>query len=72
MKAAFTTSGSDLNAPLDDRFGRAPKFLMVDLETESFEIVDNKQNLNAAQAWPKFEISKLRFQIGGTNFASCG
>ncbi|OPZ14855.1 MAG: Dinitrogenase iron-molybdenum cofactor [candidate division BRC1 bacterium ADurb.BinA364] len=49
MKAAFTTSGSDLNAPLDDRFGRAPKFLMVDLETESFEIVDNKQNLNAAQ-----------------------
>ena len=49
MKTAFTTSGSDLNAPLDSRFGRAPKFLVYDLETNAFEVVDNQQNLNAAQ-----------------------
>ena len=49
MKIAFTTSGDDLNAPLDDRFGRAPKFLIYDLESSAFELVDNKQNLNAAQ-----------------------
>jgi predicted Fe-Mo cluster-binding NifX family protein len=49
MKIAITTSGKDLNGPLDGRFGRAPKFLIYDLEANTFEIVDNEQNLNAAQ-----------------------
>jgi len=49
MKIAITTSGNDLNAPLDSRFGRAPKFLIYDLETKTFEVMDNAQNLNAAQ-----------------------
>ena len=49
MKIIFTTSGNDLNAPLDSRFGRAPKFLVYDLDSETFELVDNQQNLNAAQ-----------------------
>ena len=49
MKIALTTSGKDLNAPLDSRFGRAPKFLVYDLEAKTFEVVDNDQNLNAAQ-----------------------
>jgi len=49
MKIVFTTSGNDLNAPLDSRFGRAPKFLAYDLDSEIFEVVDNQQNMNAAQ-----------------------
>lgn len=49
MKVAFTTSGDDLNAPLDSRFGRAPKFLVYDLDTNTFSVIDNRQNLNAAQ-----------------------
>ncbi len=49
MKIVLTTSGDDLNAPLDSRFGRAPKFLLYDMESETFEVVDNRQNLNAAQ-----------------------
>lgn len=49
MKIVFTTSGNDLNAPLDSRFGRAPKLLVYDLDHETFEVVDNQQNLNAAQ-----------------------
>lgn len=49
MKVVFTTSGADLNAPLDSRFGRAPKFLVYDLGSETFEVIDNSQNLNAAQ-----------------------
>lgn len=49
MKIAFTTSGEDLDAALDSRFGRAPKFLLYDLERETFEVIDNAQNLNAAQ-----------------------
>jgi len=49
MKAAFTTSGENLDSPLDSRFGRAPKFLVYDLDTGTFDVIDNRQNLNAAQ-----------------------
>jgi predicted Fe-Mo cluster-binding NifX family protein len=49
MKIAFTTSGNELTDPLDARFGRAAKFLIYDLEGQTFEVVDNQQNLNAAQ-----------------------
>lgn len=49
MKIALTTSGDDLNAPLDSRFGRAPKFLVYDQESGAFTVIDNQQNLNAAQ-----------------------
>jgi len=49
MKIAFTTSGDGLDAPLDGRFGRAPKFLVYDLDTNTFELIDNRQSLNAAQ-----------------------
>ncbi len=49
MKIAFTTSGSELKSPLDSRFGRAPKFLIYDLDNKTFDMIDNMQNLNAAQ-----------------------
>ena len=48
MKIAFTTSGETLDSPLDSRFGRAPKFLVYDLDENTFEVIDNGQNLNAA------------------------
>ncbi|HNS48991.1 MAG TPA: NifB/NifX family molybdenum-iron cluster-binding protein [bacterium] len=49
MKIVFTTSGDNLQAELDARFGRAPKFLVYDLEKEHYLVVDNQQNLQAAQ-----------------------
>ena len=49
MKIAFSTSGEGLDAPLDARFGRAPKFLVYDLQEGGFAVIDNRQNLNAAQ-----------------------
>lgn len=49
MKVAFTTAGDDLNAPLDRRFGRAPKFILYDLDNKTFDVFDNRQSLNAAQ-----------------------
>jgi len=49
MKIAFTTSGETLDSPLDSRFGRAPKFIIYDLEDDSLEVIDNQQNLNAVQ-----------------------
>jgi predicted Fe-Mo cluster-binding NifX family protein len=32
---------------MDSRFGRAPKFLIYDTETDRSEVIDNDQNLNA-------------------------
>lgn len=49
MKIAFTTTGDDLSSPLESRFGRAAKFLIYDLEAETFTVIDNQQNVNAAQ-----------------------
>ncbi len=49
MKIIFTTSGKDLSAPIDARFGRAPRFLVYDLDSGTFEVVENGQNMNAAQ-----------------------
>ncbi len=49
MKIALTTSGKDLNASLDRRFGRAAQFLVYDTDGDTFEVVGNAQNLNAAQ-----------------------
>lgn len=49
MKVAFTTSGSSLNAPFNNTFGRSPNFMIYDLNSDTFEIVENMQNLNAAQ-----------------------
>lgn len=49
MKIAVTTSGDNLAAPLDSRFGRAARFLIYDTDTKGFQLVDNSQNLNAAQ-----------------------
>jgi len=48
MIIVFSTSGDDLNAPLDPRFGRAPKFLVYDVEGGTFEMVANQQGLTAA------------------------
>jgi len=49
MKIAFTTSGDNLDAALDERFGRAKKFLIYETDDGSFIVLDNQQNLNAAQ-----------------------
>lgn len=49
MKIACTTSGDTLESPLDSRFGRAPKFIIYDTETKGFQVIDNVQNLEAAQ-----------------------
>ncbi len=49
MRIAFSASGDTLDAQMDARFGRAAKFIIIDTETDDFVVVDNTQNLNAAQ-----------------------
>jgi len=47
MKIAVTSTGIDLDAQVDPRFGRAAYILIVDSKTFEFEVFDNKENANA-------------------------
>ncbi len=48
MKVAVSAQGPDLDSPVDSRFGRAPYFVIVDLETGNHETLANP-NVGAAQ-----------------------
>jgi len=41
MKLAVSSSGKDLNAQLDPRFGRCRYFLIIETDTMNFEVFDN-------------------------------
>jgi len=49
MKVAITASGGDLNSPVDRVFGRARYFVITDPEETTVEVLENTQNVNAAQ-----------------------
>lgn len=49
MVIVIPTSGESLASPIDARFGRAARFLVWETESEQFKIVENTQNLQAAQ-----------------------
>ncbi len=49
MLICITSQGSDLDSQVDPRFGRAAKFVLVETDTGEFNVVDNAQNLQAAQ-----------------------
>ena len=48
MKICVTSQGPDLASEVDPRFGRARYFVVYDDEKETFETIDNSQNVNAA------------------------
>jgi predicted Fe-Mo cluster-binding NifX family protein len=41
MKICITSQGSTLDAPVEERFGRAPYFMIIDTETGSSEAIEN-------------------------------
>ena len=47
MKIAVTSTGADLDSQVDPRFGRASYILIIDSESFDFEVLDNKENVNA-------------------------
>jgi predicted Fe-Mo cluster-binding NifX family protein len=49
MKIVVTAKGDTLTAAVDQRFGRAARFVVYDTTTKKVEAVDNGQNLQAAQ-----------------------
>ena len=49
VKIVVTSQGTNLDSPVDPRFGRAKHFLLVDTDTMQTTAHDNTQNLNAPQ-----------------------
>jgi predicted Fe-Mo cluster-binding NifX family protein len=49
MRVVVPSRGEDLEAELDSRFGRASKFMIVDTDTMSFQVVQNTQHLDLPQ-----------------------
>ena len=49
MKIAISVNSSEMEDKMDMRFGRAKKFMIYDTEAKTNEVIDNTQNLNAAQ-----------------------
>ena len=47
MKIAVTSQGTDLDAQVDPRFGRAAYILIVDSETLEVQAMDNQVNVSA-------------------------
>lgn len=73
MKIAITTSGDSLESSLDVRFGRAQKFLIYDTDNGTFDVIDNRQNLNAAQgAGIQAAETIVRAGAGGLITGHCG
>ena len=49
MKVVVTANGTDLQAAVDPRFGRAAGFVLVDTESGEVSAHGNEQNYNAPQ-----------------------
>lgn len=50
MKIGISSTGKDLNANVDPRFGRCSYFLIVDTETMSFESISNESAMASGGA----------------------
>lgn len=48
MKIAIASQGSELTSMVDPRFGRARYFILYDTEEDSWNVIDNSQNTEAA------------------------
>jgi predicted Fe-Mo cluster-binding NifX family protein len=73
VKLALTTSGTTLEAPLDPRFGRAPRFLVLETDTGAFEIVDNQAGVDDAHgAGVQAAETLARLGVRGVVTGHCG
>jgi predicted Fe-Mo cluster-binding NifX family protein len=46
MKIAIPSVGNDLNSLVNERFGRAEKFIIYDTSTKSYEVLENNENVS--------------------------
>ncbi|MCX6700119.1 MAG: NifB/NifX family molybdenum-iron cluster-binding protein [Methanomicrobiales archaeon] len=53
MKVCFTSKGATLDTPTEERFGRAPYFIIVESENGSFEAIPNPYADGSGGVGPK-------------------
>jgi len=53
MKICISTTGKDLAASVDPRFGRAQRYIIIDTETKAFECIDNAAAMSGGGAGTK-------------------
>jgi predicted Fe-Mo cluster-binding NifX family protein len=53
MKVCFTSKGATLDSPTEERFGRAPYFIIVESDSGSFEAIQNPYADGAGGVGPK-------------------
>ena len=63
MKLAIALKENDYNSSLDERFGRAPFFIIIDNETKEFEIIENEAKDETTGAGLKAVKNLLKYQI---------
>ncbi|MGE0109004.1 MAG: NifB/NifX family molybdenum-iron cluster-binding protein [Bdellovibrionales bacterium] len=49
MKILITSTDKEIGAPMDKRFGRAAYFLIYDTDNKTISVIDNKDQVEAAQ-----------------------
>ena len=63
MKLAIALKENDYNSSVDERFGRAPFFIIIDSDTKEFEIIENEAKDEATGAGLKAVKNLLKYQI---------
>jgi len=64
MKVCITAQGATLDAKVEDRFGRAPYFIIADSETGSFEAIANPFKDGSGGVGPKSAQLIIDHQAG--------
>jgi predicted Fe-Mo cluster-binding NifX family protein len=72
MKIAFAISGKDLSSPIDEKFGRAPRFLVFDGEKKNFAVIENPAAQEAQGAGIKAAEAVIRAGAKAVVAGECG
>lgn len=63
MKLAIALKKNEYNSIVDERFGRAPFFIIIDNNTKEFEIIENEAKDEATGAGLKAVKNLLKYQV---------
>lgn len=63
MKLAIALKENEYNSSVDERFGRAPFFIIIDSDTKEFEIIENEAKDEATGAGLKAVKNLLKYEI---------
>jgi len=72
MRIAVAASGRELTSEIDDRFGRAPWFLIVDTSTGDLEAIENDGAEQMSGAGPKAAQILASREVDCLVAAHCG